>query len=1092
MQSLLLAALFLLPSWPQAATGDQEKDPSEAGTFAGLKFRSIGPALASGRVSDFAVHPDNPAHFYAAMASSGVWKTVNAGTTWTPVFDRQGSYSTGCVEMDPNNPHVIWVGTGENNSQRSVSFGDGVYKSLDGGKTWKNVGLKDSEHIGKILIDPFDSSTVFVAAQGPLWRSGGDRGLYQSTDGGENWRRILHISDDTGVNEVHMDPRDPNVLYASAYQRRRHVWTLLNGGPESGIYKSTDGGRHWRELKSGLPKGDMGRIGMAISPANPDVIYAIVEATGKEGGFFRSNDRGETWTKQSSYMTSSPQYYNEIVCDPLKVDRVYSLNTFLNVTEDGGKTFQRVPGKDRHVDDHALWINPNNTDHLLVGCDGGVYDSYDRGRNWAYKANLPISQFYRVSTDNSKPFYYVYGGTQDNNTLGGPSRTTSRAGIANEDWFVTVGGDGYETQVDPEDPNIVYSLWQYGGLVRYDRRSGEIVDIKPREAPGDPAIRWNWDSPLLISPHSNTRLYFAGNILFRSDDRGQSWKAVSGDLSRGLDRNQLRVMGRIWSVDAVSKNRSTSFYGNCVALTESPLLEDLLYVGTDDGLIHVSPDGGQNWTTYDTFPGVPDRSYVTRLEASRHDPNTVFAAFHNHKMGDFKPYLLKSTDRGASWTSIAGDLPGRDIVWCLAEDHVRADLLFVGTEFGVYFNLNGSEKWTRLKNGLPTIAVRDIEIQRRENDLVLGTFGRSFYVLDDYSPLRLADAKGMGQEAMLFPVKDAWQYVPNSRLGGRSGRGSQGAAYFTAANPPFGAAITYHLKEKLESRKEKRQRLEKKAQKEGKDNWYPDWEDLRKEDQEQEPQIFITIRDDQGEVVRRISGPRGKGTHRVYWNLRYPSSNPIRLQKEGDLPPWQFRADGPMALPGDYAVSLSKVVDGQETTLAEGIKFQVMPLGLATLQAKDQKEAFAFHGKVARLHRAIQGGARAVGEAQQRLNFCRKAIQETPGAPLYLRAEVERLQAELTALVTEMQGDSTIRSRQEPTPPGFAARISNVVGSQWRTTQGPTQTDRDAYRYAAAAFTEWLPKLRTLVEEDLKGLETRLEQAGAPWTPGRIPDWKRN
>jgi len=489
-------------------TEDKAKDSPEE-LLAGIKVRGIGPALMSGRIGDFAVETSRPHRYYVAVASGGVWKTENNGTTFTPIFDKEGSYSIGCLAMDPSNPEVVWVGTGENNSQRSVGFGDGVYRTRDGGKHWENLGLRQSEHIGMIAIHPTNGQLVYVAAQGPLWRSGGDRGLYRTTNGGQSWVRVLHISEDTGVNEVHLDPRDPKVLYASAYQRRRHVWTLVNGGPESAIYKSTDGGDSWRKLTNGLPEVDLGRIGLDIAPANPDVLYAIVEAADDQSGFYRSTDRGETWEKRSDHETTSPQYYNEIVCDPVHLNRVYALDTFLHVTDDAGATFRRVPGEDRHVDDHALWIDPQRPDHLLVGCDGGIYESHDLGATWHFKENLPVTQFYRVSTDNALPFYNIYGGTQDNNTQGGPSRTTDRAGITSADWFITVGGDGYETVVDPTDPHVVYSLWQYGGLVRFDRRSGEITDIRPRPAPNEPPLKWNWDSPLILSPHQPRRLYAA-------------------------------------------------------------------------------------------------------------------------------------------------------------------------------------------------------------------------------------------------------------------------------------------------------------------------------------------------------------------------------------------------------------------------------------------------------------------------------------------------------------------------------------------------------------------------------------------------------
>lgn len=1073
---------------------DKEKDILSSGTFSALKFRGIGPALTSGRVGDLAVDPDDPSTIYAAISSGGVWKSVNKGTTWKSIFDGQGSYSIGCITLDPTNSSVVWVGSGENNSQRSVSFGDGVYKSLDGGKSWKHMGLKESEHIGMIAVHPADPDIVYVAAQGPLWRSGGDRGLYRTDDGGKNWDKVLEISDDTGVNEVHIDPRNPDVLYASSYQRRRHVWTLINGGPESAIYKSTDGGDNWRKVTNGLPGGDKGRIGMDIAPADPDVIYAIVEAAGGKGGIYRSTDRGENWSKRSSRMTSSPQYYNELVCDPKDVDRLYSLDTRLAVTEDGGKTWSNVPGSGRHVDDHALWIDPDDTDHLIVGCDGGIYLTWDRGASWSYVENLPITQFYRVAVDNSKPFYFVYGGTQDNNTLGGPSRTISPAGIANEDWFVTVGGDGFEPAIDPRDPNIVYSQWQHGGLVRYDRKSGEQVDIKPKEAPGEPPLKWNWDSPLIISPHLNTRLYFGANILYRSDDRGDSWRAVSGDLTRGIDRNQLEVMGKIQNVEAVSKNRSTSIFGNTIALTESPLVEGRLYVGTDDGLIHATSDGGANWDTFDTFPGIPEMTYVSELEASVHDADTVFAAFDNHKNGDFKPYLLKSTDRGQSWTSIAGDLPERNIVYTMAEDHVNPDLLFVGTEFGVYFTLDSGARWIRLKSGLPPIAVKDMEIQRRENDLVLATFGRGFYILDDYSPLREVSRERLEQPATLFPVKDALQYVETSRLGGR-GRGSQGATFYTAPNPSYGAVFTYHLKDKLKTRKDLRKEAEKEAKKNKEPTPYPTIEELRAESEEVRPSTLLTVWDEDGNVVRRLGSSASKGMRRVTWDLRHHDLSPASARTRGgdeeeeeDRPRRGGR--GPMVVPGRYGVTLSKVVDGRITQLAGPEWFEVVPLNLATLGARDRREVLAFQMKVQRLQGAVRGATSVAGEASTRIGALKGAIDKTPLADSTHMERALELEARLRVIRTALSGDSVLRSQQEPVPLSISSRVGSILGNQLRTTNPPTQTERDAYRFAGEEFEGVLARLRTLMEVDLAQLERDLEAAGAPWTPGRIPTWE--
>lgn len=1093
-----LTALFLL--WlnlllfaaPPQEKGKKETQPQtrlKAETFSGLALRSIGPALTSGRIGDLAVHPQNRSVYFAAVASGGVWKTENSGTTWQPVFDGQGSYSIGCVAIDPNNPLIVWVGTGENNSQRSVGYGDGVYKSLDGGKTWKNTGLKNSEHVGKIVIDPRNSEVVYVAAQGPLWAPGGDRGLYKTTDGGKNWKQILSISENTGVSDLDYDPRNPDVLYASAYQRRRHVWMLINGGPESALYKSTDAGANWKKIESGLPKEEMGRIGLAVSPANPDVVYAIVEAANKAGGFFRSTDMGENWEKRSGYVSGSPQYYQEIICDPKEVNRVYSMDVWMQITEDGGKTFRKVGEKFKHVDNHALWIDPQDTDYLLSGCDGGVYESFDRGATWHFKANLPVTQFYKITVDNELPFYNVYGGTQDNFTLGGPSRTLTVQGITNSDWFVTLGGDGFEPQVDPQDPNIIYSQYQYGGLVRFDKRSGELIDIQPQPGKGEDPLRWNWDSALLLSPHSPTRLYFAAQRIFRSDDRGDSWRPISPDLTRRIDRNQLPVMGKVWSIDAVAKNASTSFYGNIVALTESPLQEGLIYAGSDDGLVQVTENGGENWRKIEKFPGVPEMTYVNCLLASQHGASTIYAAFNNHKRGDFKPYLLKSGDRGKSWVSVTGNLPERGSVYSIAEDHANPDLLFAGTEFAAFFTLDGGKNWIQLQGGMPTIAVRDLAIQKRENDLVVGTFGRGIYILDDYSLLRQLSAEALEQEAALYPVKNAWMYIESAPLGLRD-KSFQGDSYFTAPNPPFGATFTYYLKEEIKTLKKQRQEAEKKLDKEGGALRYPDWETLREEAREEAPAIILTVKDEDGNTVRRLSGPVKAGFHRVAWDLRYPAANPASLEPPDTEDPFAEQPVGPLAAPGTYTVFLAKRVDGKETPLGAPQTFSAEPLNIAVLPAADRAALLAFQQKTARLQRAVLGAENVADEAQTRLNYIKRALLDTPGADPALLQEALALQNRLKDLQTRLSGDRVIASRNEPTPPAIVDRVQGIVYGHWASTAAPTQTHRNAYQIAAEEFTTVLDGLRVLIEADLKNLEDKLESAGAPWTPGRVPRWK--
>ncbi|MEP6922602.1 MAG: glycosyl hydrolase [bacterium] len=1064
------------------------KDPMSPPTFNGLRLRSIGPAFTSGRIIGFAVDPANPARYYAAAASGGVWKTINNGTTWIPVFDKEGSYSIGAIVLDQKNPLTVWVGTGENNSQRSVSYGNGIYRSDDGGKTWKNLGLKNSEHIGRIAIDPKDSSTVYVAAQGPLWGPGGDRGLYKTTDNGKTWKKILSISDNTGVTDIVIDPQDPETLYAAAYQRRRHMWTLINGGPESAIYKSTDAGVTWNKLKAGLPTTELGRIGLSISPVDSNVIYATVEAADKKGGIFRSNDRGGSWERRNEF-DATAMYYARIVADPKNVDRVYVMNVFLMVSDDGGKTLRRLGEKSKHVDNHDIWIDPANNEHYLVGCDGGIYESYDRGANWEFKKNLPITQFYDVTTDNASPFYNVYGGAQDNFSVGGPARTRSASGISNADWFVTNGGDGFRSQVDQEDPNTIYAEYQNGGLARFDKRTGERMSIQPAVGRGEEPLRWNWDSPFIISPHSHTRIYFAADKLFRSDDRGDSWQVVSGQLSRGLDRDKLPVMGKVWGVDAVAKNASTAFFGNASALAESPKKEGLVYVGTDDGLIQITEDGGKSWRKIDKIPGIPEMAYVSRIVASNHQANTVFVAFENHQNADFKPYLLKSTDAGRTWIQINGNLPKSESVWAIAEDHVNPNLLFAGTELGLFFTIDGGQKWVQLKGALPTIQVRDLTIQKRENDLVVGTFGRGIYVLDNYTPLRLLAPEMLKQDGPLFPVKDALMYVQSQPLGGR-GKSFQGESFYTAENPAFGATITYYLKDELKTKKAKRQEGEKETEKKSGVVTLPGQSELRAEDEEEAPAIIITVADAEGRIVRRLTGPITAGMQRVAWDLRYPpASVPPPPNPETD-DPFNEGPAGPLVMPGVYKVSLAKRIDGVMTPIGTPQEFRVVVEGQEAMSTADRATLVEFQRKSARLQRAAQGALEAANALKPRLALIKRALLDTPAAGDKLLDDAATLDKRTNEILRALRGDTALRSRNLNLPPSISERVSDIVGVQRTSTARPTQTQMNQYAAAARDFEQTLTQLRQLIEGDLARLEKQMEAAGAPWTPGRIPEWK--
>lgn len=1035
---LALSVGLIPPAIGGAQDGKDPADPSDetpgihAGAVSALKFRGIGPALMSGRILDIAVDPVDRSTWYLATVG-GVWKTENAGTTWQPIFDGYGSYSIGCVAIDPTDRFTIWVGTGENNSQRSVGYGDGVYKSTDGGKSFQKVGLENSEHIGMIAIHPANGDVVYVAAQGPLWKEGGDRGLYQTTDGGKTWAKILEISEHTGVNEVHLDPVDPSIVYASSYQRRRHTWVLINGGPESGLHKSTDGGKTWKAINRGLPGGDKGRIGMAISPINPEVVYAVVEAAEGQSGFYRSANRGETWTRMSDYVSGSPQYYQELVACPHQMDRVYSLDTYLQVSEDGGKSFSALGEADKHVDNHALVVDPKDPEHLLVGCDGGVYETWDRGRTYDFKANLPLTQFYKVAVSEEQPFYYVYGGTQDNATQGGPAQTNNIHGIRNSDWFITVFGDGFEPAVDPTDPDTIYSQWQYGGLVRYNRQTGERVDIKPQPAEEGPALRWNWDSALLISPHNPQRIYYGSQILFQSDDRGDSWKAISGDLSRDLDRNQLKVMGRVWSADAVAKNMSTSMYGTIVSLSESPVTEGLIYVGTDDGMVQVTADGGKSWNGISKFGElpVPEYGYINDIEASLHDADTLFVAVNNHKRGDFKPYIVKSTDRGQTWVSISGNLPERGSVYCLKQDHVNPDLLFCGTEFGCFFTIDGGEKWVPLSAGLPTICIRDIEIQQTENDLVLASFGRGFFILDDYSPLRTLSEDLLKQDH-IFPIQTGKMYAEVAPLAVGE-RAFQGANFYTAPNPPYGVTFTYHLKDSLTTRQAERKKEERKLKAAGKDVPFPSWEDFKAEDREQKGRVYLTIRDVNGTPVRRLDAATSKGMHRIQWDYRHAGVAPGRLSQ------------GPLAIPGTYTVEIHQFDQGKETELVAATPFMIEPIHFGEMKSLDRAATMAFVKQAQELALKVNAVSEKLSEAEQDLSELIAEIRLDPAADQSQLADLRKLQLDLMDVDEILNGDPTRPRRNESALPGLNSRLRTMMFGAMGSTEGPTQTHRSQF-----------------------------------------------
>lgn len=1084
-RTILLSSFLLVLLSPPLMAKEKSKKGNTS-PLASIPLRSIGPAMISGRISDFAFNPDKPNEFYAATASGNLWKTENNMTTWTPLFEKEGAYALGVVEMAKGNNNLLWVGTGENNSQRSVANGDGVYKSEDGGKSWQNMGLKNSGHISQIWINPTNHDHVLVASQGPLWSDGGDRGLYETKDAGKTWKRILEIDKFTGVNEFVVDPRDFNNIVASSYQRRRHVWTLINGGPGSDIHKTTDGGVTWKKISSGLPSEDMGRIGLAMAPSQPDTLYAIIEGSKKEQGVYRSSNFGLTWKKRSSYIASSPQYYNELIVDPKNPNRVYSMDTFSKVSEDGGKTFNSLSMLYRHVDDHALWIDPNNTDHLIIGGDGGIYESWDQGKTWRHAQNLPLAQFYRIQPDNAEPFYNVCGGTQDNSSLCAPSRTNVIHGITNADWTIVIGGDGYKPQIDPTDENTIYAQYQYGGLARYDKRTKELISITPHPESGEDRYKWNWNTPLLISPHKPTRIFYAAEKVFQSDDRGENWKVISPDLTRQMDRNKLKVMGRVWGVDTIAKNASTSRWGAIIALSESPLKEGLIYVGSDDGVISVTEDGGKNWRKEDSFKGVPDMSLVEDIITSVHNENVAYAVFDNHKRGDYKPYVFKTTNKGKSWKLISNDLPKWGSAHTIAEDHVDPDLLFVGTEYGLFVTQNGGKNWSKMTGGLPTISVRDIEIQRRESDLIVGTFGRGIYIVDDYSPLRTKSADLKKSAATLFPVKNPWLYLERNQYGNEK-KGANGNELYTAENPTYGAVFSYYLKDSLKTLKAKRRDKEKKLEKENKDTPYPSWEALRKEDNEEKPSVYVEVKDSQGNVVRRVAASTKKGFHRVAWDLRYPSFAPIKLKKSsGYIPPWGHPPKGPIALPGEYTATLMKRQLGKVETLTEPQKFTVKLLNNSPEIATDRDALLAAQMRAGDLYRKVQGAVKTHGEIKSRIDHVKQAIVETVNSTEAQAQKVRKLNDSLTNISVLLTGDRTIASRQESVPWAVSGRASSIYRSIANSQFNVSGNHLTSLSIAEAEYKRVVTQLQQL-DRELSALEKEMDEIKAPWTPGRVP-----
>lgn len=1064
--SIVLLLLGLLVS-PHALPAQEPPSDLSDVRLDALRLRGIGPAINGGRIADIDIHPDNPNVWYVAVGSGGVWKTENAGTTWDPIFDGQASYSIGYVELDPSDPSTVWVGTGEDVGGRHVGYGDGIYKSTDDGRTWQHMGLEESEHIGTIVVHPEDSDVVWVSAQGPLWSSGGQRGLYKTTDGGETWNRVLGDDEWTGVTDLVMDPRDPDLLYAATWQRHRTVAAYMGGGPGSGIHRSTDGGETWTQLRTGLPSSNMGKIGLAISPQDPDIVYAAIELDRRTGGVYTSWNRGESWERMSDAVSggTGPHYYQELYASPHQSGRLYLVSNYMLISDDHGATFERMNVQDKHVDDHAVAFVDHDPNYVLVGTDGGLYETFDLTETWRFVDNLPVMQYYKISVDDAEPFYNVFGGTQDNGSNGGPTRTDTQHGIRNADWFKTLGADGHDSATEPGNPNIIYAESQQGNLRRVDRITGEQVPIQPQAREGEPFERFNWDAPIEVSHHEPTRLYFASYRVWRSDDRGDSWTPISGDLTRSQERIELPIMGRVQSWDNPWDISAMSNYNTVTSIGESPVDEQVIWAGTDDGLLHVTTDGGESWREIEagSIDGVPSTAFVNDIKADFFDRSTAYVALDNHKYGDFTPYLVKTTDGGETWTSITGDLPARHLVWRVVQDHVDPDLLFAATEFALFFTVDGGEQWTKIP-GAPPIAFRDVVIQRTHEDLVGGTFGRGIFVLDDYTPLRELDSATLAEEAALFPLRPALWYIPKSI------QDSQGADDYAAPNPPFGAVFTYYLRDDHLSREEQRRAMERTFGPD-EDIPFPGWDALEAELREDAPRVQFVIRDAQGDVVNRVDGPASAGLHRVNWDLRVADQGIVQSG---------FGGGGFMALPGTYSATLIKIERGEIDELAGPVDFEVVPLREGALPRAPARVVEAFRAEVEAFDRELTRTTDALDEHIERVELLQAALERAESEDRELAERLHDTRMELLDLQEAFSGSEARGQVGEREPrPSPGSRLSAARGGL-QTTYGPTEVHRAALEAGRNELAPLAAEVERMGSDVLPALEQAVEATGAP------------
>jgi len=1073
----MLPWVFLLAIFSTSAQKKKDtKNASSADEISldAFKMRNIGPAFLSGRIADIVFDPQDDNVWYVGVGSGGVWKTENAGTTWTPIFDDQESYSIGCLAIDSQNPAHIWVGSGENVGGRHVAYGDGVYFSADGGKKWKNVGLKDSQLISKIIIHPENSNVVWVAAQGPLWNKGGDRGVYKTTDGGAHWKQVLGDTAWMGATDLMIDPRNPQVLYAATWERHRTVAAYMGGGPGTGIYRSDDGGENWTKLTQGLPDSNLGKIGLAISPQHPDVVYAAIEEDLTKGGVYRSNNRGEAWVKMSDAVSggTGPHYYQELYASPHQFDKLYLMNVRVLTSDDGGKTFVQLKEEKKHSDNHALVFKKDDPNYLMLGTDAGIYESFDGAENWRYIKNLPLTQFYKVAVNNAEPFYHIFGGTQDNGSAGGPSATDEAEGIANKHWYKTLFADGHQSATDPEFNDLIYAETQQGGLHRIDLTTGEPVFVQPQAAVGEPHERFNWDAPILVSPHHPARLYFASYRVWKSENRGDDWTPISGDLTRNEERITRPILGRQQSYDNPWDVGAMSNYNTITSLTESPLKEGLLYAGTDDGFIQVTEDGGNQWRKIPvTALGLPERSFVNDIKADFFDENTVYVALDNHKEGDLKPYLYKSTDKGATWKSISSNLPQPNLVWRLVQDFINKDLLFIATEKGLYTSLNGGTSWQQLP-GTPRISFRDLTLQKREHDLVAASFGRGFFVLDDYSALREMQGENLSRKGKLFPPRTAKWYIPKSIIG------NTGADYYFAENPTFGAVFTYHLSQEYKSSKAIRKASEKKLNEKAQQVPFPGWDALDRETLETEAMVVLEIQDEQGNIIRKVKEKAAKGSHRIAWNLRH--YNPFPIKENGEA----GGSNGALASPGTYNARLFLEDKGKTELLDGPVRFEVKRIHKGVLQGVSYADYNRFREETSAVIRTISALDDAVDRSLNKVKALRTAALKSTLPTGAMEAKLVSVENRLHQLKKEMEGSPARNAIGERNPAGMQTFLYIALRGL-RSTYGPTPLHRKGLEQARQLATAATALVKSISKDELPALEKELKAANAPYIMGQ-------